>query len=154
MKINIIEKIDEKLKEDEVLVEIHSSDNKQDWNEFIEYLNDYELKCNNKVVVMKDYELLEIKYRDIIVIYSDKKSNYCRTKNGTYKIKSKLYEIEKMDENLIRISKSCITNVRHIDKFDISEIGKIIIKLDDGSEEIVSRRKTKQIMKYLEERRI
>ncbi len=154
MKINIIEKIDEKLKEDEIVVEIHSSDNKQDWNEFIEYLNDYELKCNNKVVVMKDYELLEIKYKDIIVIYSDKKSNYCRTKNGTYKIKSKLYEIEKMDENLIRISKSCITNVRHIDKFDISEIGKIIIKLDDGSEEIVSRRKTKQIMKYLEERRI
>lgn len=154
MKINIIEKIDEKLKEDEIVVEIHSSDNKQDWNEFIEYLNDYELNCNNKVVVMKDYELLEIKYKDIIVIYSDKKSNYCRTKNGTYKIKSKLYEIEKMDENLIRISKSCITNVRHIDKFDISEIGKIIIKLDDGSEEIVSRRKTKQIMKYLEERRI
>lgn len=154
MKINIIEKIDEKLKEDEIVVEIHSADNKQNLNEFIEYLNDYDSKYNNKVVVMKDYELVEIKYKDIIVIYSDKKSNYCRTKNGTYKIKSKLYEIEEMDEDLIRISKSCITNVKHIDKFDISEIGKIVIKLDDGSEEVVSRRRTRQIMKYLEERSI
>lgn len=154
MKINIIEKIDEKLKEDEIVVEIHSADNKQDLNEFIEYLNDYDSKYNSKVVVMKDYELIEIKYKDIIVIYSDKKSNYCRTKNGTYKIKSKLYEIEKMDEDFIRISKSCITNVKHIDKFDISEIGKIVIKLDDGSKEVVSRRRTRQIMKYLEERSI
>lgn len=154
MKINITEKIDEKLKEDEIVVEIHRADNKQNLNEFIEYLNDYDSKYNNKVVVMKDYELVEIKYKDIIVIYSDKKSNYCRTKNGTYKIKSKLYEIEEMDEDLIRISKSCIINAKHIDKFDISEIGKIVIKLDDGSEEVVSRRRTRQIMKYLEERSI
>lgn len=154
MKINIIEKIDEKLKENEIVVEIHSADNKQNLDEFIEYLNDFDSKYHNKVVVMKDYELVEIKYKDIIVIYSDKKSNYCRTKNGTYKIKSKLYEIEKMDEDLIRISKSCIINVKHIDKFDISEIGKIVIKLDDGSKEVVSRRRTRQIMKYLEERSI
>lgn len=155
MKINIIEKKDEKLKKDEIIIEIHSSQNQQNLNKLISYLKDYELMYNNKVVVMNnDYTLLEIKYQDIIAIYSDKKSNYCRTKNGSYKIKSKLYEIEKMDKNLIRISKSCIVNVKHINKFDISEIGKIIIKLDDNSEEIVSRRKTKSIMKYLEERMI
>ena len=155
MKINIIEKIDKKIKEDEIVIEIHSSDRKQDLNEFIKYLNDYELKHNNSVVVMnEDYTLLEIKYKDIIVIYSDKKYNYCRTKDGTYRIKSKLYEIEKMDESLVRISKSCIINIKHINKFDISEVGKIVINLDDGSKEIVSRRKTKPIMKYLKERMI
>lgn len=155
MKINIIEKIDKRIKEDEIVIEIHSSDRKQNLNEFIKYLNDYELKNNNNVVVMnEDYTLLEINYKDIIVIYSDKKSNYCRTKDGTYRIKSKLYEIEKMDENLIRISKSCIINIKHINKFDISEVGKMAINLDDGSKEIVSRRKIKPIMKYLKERRI
>lgn len=155
MKISIIEKTDEEIKKDEIIIEIHSSQNKQNLNKFISYLKDYELMYNNKVVVMNsDYTLLEIKYQDIIAIYSDKKSNYCRTKNGSYKIKSKLYEIEKMDKNLIRISKSCIVNINHINKFDISEIGKIIIRLDDDSEEIVSRRKTKSIMKYLEERMI
>lgn len=155
MKISIVEKINEKLEKDEIIIEIHSLNKNQDINELIIYLNNYKLMQNNKVVVMNNnYTLLEINYEDIITIYSDKKSNYCRTKNGSYKIKSKLYEIEKMDKSLIRISKSCIVNVKHIDKFDISEIGKIIIKLDDGSEEIVSRRKTKLIMKYLEERMI
>lgn len=155
MKISIVEKINEKLGKDEIIIEIHSLNKNQDINELITYLNNYKLMQNNKVVVMNNnYTLLEINYEDIITIYSDKKSNYCRTKNGSYKIKSKLYEIEKMDKSLIRISKSCIVNVKHIDKFDISEIGKIIIKLDDGSEEIVSRRKTKLIMKYLEERMI
>ena len=155
MKINVLQKIDEKLKEDEITIEIHSSNKKQKLNELIDYLNDYEFKGNDRVIVMnEDYTLSKIKYVDIISIYSDKKSNYCRTKKGTYKIKSRLYEIEKMNENLIRISKSCIINVNHAEKFDISEVGKIVIKLDDGSEEIVSRRKTKQIMRYLEERMI
>lgn len=155
MKINLIQKKDNQLKEDEIVIEIHSSNKNQNLNEFIEYLSDYELKNNNRVIVMnEDYTLLEIKYKDIIIIYSDKKCNYCRTKNGTYKIKRRLYEIEKMDENLIRISKSCIINVRHIEKFDVSEVGKIIIKLDDNSQETVSRRKTKQIMKFLKDRMI
>ena len=155
MKIDIIEKIDEKLEKDEIIIEIHRTNNNET-NDLIKYLNEYKLMQDNKVIVMNnsDYTLLEINYKDIITIYSDKKSNYCRTKNGSYKIKSKLYEIEKMDKDLIRISKSCIVNVKHINKFDISEIGKIIIILDDNSRETVSRRKTKMIMKYLEERMI
>ena len=59
-----------------------------------------------------------------------------------------------MDNNFIRISKSCIVNIKHIDKFDISEVGRIIVKLDDSTEEVVSRRRTRQIMKILEERMI
>ncbi len=155
MKIDIVKKVDDKMKEDEMIIEIYSSAQKQDLNEFFESLNDFISKYDKKIVATdNDYTLLEVNYKDIIIIYSDKKSNYCRTKNGTYKIKSKLYEIEKLSEDFVRISKSCIINIRHSNKFDISEVGKIIIKLDDGSEEVVSRRKTKNIMKYLEERMI
>lgn len=155
MKIDIVKKLDNRMQEDEMIIEIYSSAQKQDLNEFVESLNDFISKYDKKIVATNnDYTLMEIDYKDILIIYSDKKSNYCRTKNGTYKIKSKLYEIEKLSKDFIRISKSCIINIRHSNKFDISEVGKIVIKLDDGSEEIVSRRKTKNIMKYLEERMI
>lgn len=154
MKIESIKKINNSLDTDKVIIEIQVSNNKRDIYEFIEYLNNYEFKHNKVVVIDKDYNLTEIKYIDIIAFYSDKKSNYCRTKNGTYKIKSKLYELEGMDSNFIRISKSCIVNIKHIDKFDISQVGRIVVKLDDLTEEIVSRRKTRQIMKILEERMI
>lgn len=91
----------------------------------INYISNYELNCQNKVIVLNDsYELLEIKSEDIIMFYSDKKFNYCKTKNEYYKIRSKLYELEKANKNFIRISKSCIVNMKHIEKFDISETGK------------------------------
>ena len=44
--------------------------------------------------------------------------------------------------------------MKHIEKFDISETGKIVVKLDDCTEQVVSRRKTGNIMKYLDDRRI
>ena len=145
MKIDIKTIENQKLKKDEIFMELQYSNENQGVKEFVEYINNYEFD---------GYSYLEIYYKDIIMFYSDKKNNYCKTNTGQYKIKSKLYEIEKMDKNLIRISKSCIVNIKHVEKFDLSETGKIIIKLDDLTEETVSRRKTRDIMKYLDDRRI
>lgn len=143
------------LNEDEVTIEIQGTENNNKINELEEYIKNYKKGTRKNVIVMnEDYTLMEIKLEDIIIFFSDKKSNYCKTKDGIYKIRSKLYEVEEINENLIRISKSCIVNINHVEKFDISEVGKIIIKLDDKSEEFVSRRRTKKIMKFLDERRI
>ena len=155
MKIDIKTIENQKLKKDEIFMELQYSNENQGVKEFVEYINNYEFDYKNKVMVINDgYSYLEIYYKDIIMFYSDKKNNYCKTNRGQYKIKSKLYEIEKMDKDLIRISKSCIVNINHVEKFDLSETGKIIIKLDDLTEETVSRRKTRDIMKYLDDRRI
>ena len=69
-------------------------------------------------------------------------------------VRSRLYELEQISMDFIRISKNCIVHIRHVKKFDISETGKIVVILDDDTEQIVSRRKTAEIMKYLESRRI
>lgn len=129
---------------------IEDSDN-LDINEFKEYINRYN---ERKVVVSQDNELLQINLQDIILFYSDKKYNYCRTKTGEYKIKNKLYELENYSNDFIRISKSCIVNINHVISFDIGESGKIVVKLDDNTNEIVSRRKIKNVMNYLDERGI
>ena len=55
-----------------------------------------------------------------------------------YKTKSKLYEIEKMSTNFMRISKNCIVNIEHIKNFDISKTGSIIINLDDKNITVIS----------------
>lgn len=155
MKIDIKTIKNQKLKNDEIFVELQYSKENQSIKEFVEYINNYESDYKSKVMVINDgYSYLEIYYKDIIMFYSDKKNNYCKTNTGQYKIKSKLYEIEQMDKNFIRISKSCIVNINHVEKFDLSETGKIMIKLDDLTEETVSRRKTRDIMKYLDDRRI
>lgn len=120
-------------------------------NEFKEYINRYN---ERKVIVSQDNELLQINLQDIILFYSDKKYNYCKTKTGEYKIKNKLYELENYSNDFIRISKSCIVNINHVISFDMGESGKIVVKLDNNTKEIVSRRKIKDVMNYLDERGI
>lgn len=152
MKINIIK--NDTLDDNEIILDIQHSDKNKSINELIEYLNYYELNYKNKVIVADDYTLLEIENNDIVMFYSDKKNNYAKVKDKKYMVKNRLYELEKISMDFIRISKNCIVNIRHVKKFDISETGKIIVKLDDNTEQIVSRRKTSEIMKYLESRRI
>ena len=153
MKINI--KKNNTLDDNEIILDIQYSENYKNLKQLIDYINHYELNYNNKVMVMDDdYSLLEIEYNDIIMFYSDKKNNYCITNNKRYIVKSRLYELENISVDFIRISKNCIVNIRHVKKFDISETGKIVVILDNDTEQIVSRRKTAEIMKYLESRRI
>ena len=120
-------------------------------NDFTNYINKYNEK---KIIVSQDNEKLQIDFQDIILFYSDKKYNYCKTKKGEYKIKNRLYEIENYREDLIRISKSCIININHVISFDMGETGKIVVKLDDNTKEVVSRRKIKDVINFLDERGI
>lgn len=153
MKINIIK--NNNLDDNEIVLDIQHSGNYKELKKLVDYINHYELSCNNKVIVMDDnYSLLEVEYADIVMFCSDKKNNYCVVKDKRYRVKGKLYELEKININFIRISKNCIVNINHVKKFDMSETGKIIVIMDNNAEQIVSRRRTSEIMKYLESRRI
>ena len=154
MNIKLIEKYDNTLNNNEINVTIEYSDRSDQIGNFIEHINNYTLNSSRKIMVNKDYELLEIAVKDVIMFYSCNKNNYCKTKDNEYRIKRKLYELERMDIDFIRISKSCIVNVNNVESFDIGESGKIVVKLTDKSQEIVSRRKIKDVMNYLDERSI
>ena len=149
MKLTINKIKNESLNKDEIKITIEHSQN-NDIENFIEYINEYEKKM---VVVRQDNELLRIDFQDIILFSSDKRNVYCKTKEKEYKVKNTLYELEQNRE-FIRISRSCIINIKHLKSFDIGETGKLVAKLDDGSKEVVSRRKVKEIMNYIEERSI
>lgn len=90
---------------------------------------------------------------EIMYFYSEDKNNYCKTKNGTYKIKEKLYELEeKLSKGgYVRISNSCIINLKYVDSFDTSIIGTIEVIFKDESKKYVSRRRVKEVMKKIKE---
>ena len=155
MRIQFNEKNNSNLEEDEIYLELQYCSKNKEVQHLIEYINNYNIGRNSTVVVVTDdYAVIEINTKDIIMFYSDKKNNYCKVKDKSYRIKSRLYELEKEYTDFIRVSKSCIVNIKHVEKFDISESGKIVVRLDDLSEQIVSRRRSSNIMKYLEERMI
>lgn len=112
-------------------------------------------KIIKNIIGMQDNDIFIINVSDIIMFYSEEKNNFCKTKEGVYRIKEKLYYLEEKlpSKDFIRISNSVIANINHVKCFNTSIIGKIIVRFKDGSEEHVSRRKTSEIMSFLRMRR-
>ena len=70
-------------------------------------------------------------------------------------IKEKLYELEEQlsKNKFIRISNSCIINVEKTKSFDTSIIGSLVAKMEDETKQEVSKRRIKDVMKFLNERK-
>lgn len=111
-------------------------------------------KSIQQIIAMQNNDIFIINMSDVILFFSEEKNNFCKTKDGIYKIKEKLYYLEEMlsTKDFIRISNSAIININHVKCFNTSIIGKIIVKFKDGTEESVSKRKTAEIMKFLRDR--
>ena len=136
-----------------VRIIIQANPNQEDIENIISYIKNYD-KNRQTALVSDGYITKEVKIENIISFFSEDKINYCRTRNKIYKIKSKLYELENINNNFIRISKNCVVNFEQVDYFDMSEKGKIIVKLSDGTEELVARRRLKYVLDFLRERSI
>lgn len=148
MKLELKEDYNSRLTQDFVKINIEYNTPKEEIEKLVEYIKNY-----NKTIFLDDNYILEkVLLKNIIYFYSEDKNNYCKTEKKIYKIKSKLYEIEKLSTDFIRISKNCIVNIEHIKNFDISKTGSIKINMDDNTYRIVSRRKIRDIIEFFDEK--
>jgi DNA-binding LytR/AlgR family response regulator len=90
--------------------------------------------------------------KDIHSFYSEDDSVMAVTSKGTFKVKEKLYELEKgMPANrFIRLSKSVIANLYELSHFEASFNGTLCVHFKSGAKEYVSRHyvsKIKEILK-------
>lgn len=150
MKINIKKQMQDSLPKDVININIVYKSKNTEVLQFIEYINKY----RQSILVQKDFSIEEISYHDITFFFSKDKFNYCQTKNNVYKVKSKLYEIEKLSTDFIRISKNCIINIENVKSFNMSKTGNIQVNLDNGMSQKVSRRKIGDVLNYFDERMI
>lgn len=153
MKINIIERMAD-IEEDQINITIEAAKLNPYKEDIVNHIKQYHKNGNNRVTVYDGNIVKSLEYKDILLFFSKNKDNYCRTSEKTYKIKSKLYELEDINMSFVRISKNCIINTDHLECFDKNIKGKIVARLDDKTEEIVSRRRIRTISKFIEERRI
>ena len=108
----------------------------------------------SQIVASQNNKIYFIDLDRVICFFSKDKNNYVRVKEGTYKIKQRLYELEDIlkRKDFIRISNSCIIHINQVECFDTSVLGTVLVKMKDGTQEIVSKRRVAQIMKLLRER--
>ena len=109
----------------------------------------------NIIVATKNNELFLLKASDILYFYSDEKYIYAKTKEEGYKVKQKMYELEEClpTNKYIRISSAYIINIDKTVSFDIGQIGSLYAKMEDGKKLEVSKRRIKEVKKFLNERK-
>ncbi len=106
---------------------------------------------HQKLTVFDDREAILLEADEIIRIYTENKKVYVQTKDKTYSIRMRLYELEeKLSTNqFIRISQSEIINRNQIKSMDISLTGTIGVFLEGGIKTFASRRYVSKIKKQL-----
>lgn len=151
MNIHINKSVNKRLKKGEININIEVAENIEKLEDIVEYIKEFDKR---KIVVYDGYNMIQIDIDDIMYFYSDGNYNFCKTKDREYRVKSKLYEIDKKSNDFLRISKGCIINIKQVKSFDIGENRNIIVRFNDDSEQFVSRRKIKEVINYLDERMI
>lgn len=138
---------------EEISITINAPELSDEIQNLIKYVSNINA-IPTQIMASKNNEIYFIDLERVICFFSEDKYNYVRVKEGIYKIKYKLYELENIfkQKDFIRISNSCIININQVEYFDTSILGTVFVKLKDKTQETVSKRNVAQIMKLLKER--
>ena len=154
MNINVTTNISKDHGED-IEVIINTSKITKELEDLINLINETSKGEINTILGKDDNKFSVINVDEIMYIYSENQCNFCKTEKGIFKISERLYDLESKlpRDKFIRISNSAIINIKYVDCFDVGIVGTILVKFIDKSTEYVSRRRVKDVMKFLKERR-
>lgn len=94
-----------------------------------------------QLAVKKGDEIILLETNQILYFETMERNTFVYTKEDTYEVAMKLYEIEQqlMDMGFIRISKTCILNLKKVQSLKAEINRKIKVTLINGEQIIVSR---------------
>ena len=89
----------------------------------------------------KEKNLVKLKIKDVLYFEAVGELVFAYTENEVYEIKSRLYEIEKnyAEQMFMRCSKSIIANITKIQSFRPAPDTRLIAKMKNGEEIVISR---------------
>ncbi|MDE5885265.1 MAG: LytTR family transcriptional regulator DNA-binding domain-containing protein [Oscillospiraceae bacterium] len=106
--------------------------------------------ADNRITVTKNNEKHLLSISKIAYIESVDRRTFIYTENDCYESKLKLYEIEeRFHDNFLRISKSCIVQLKYICSLKSEFDRKIRITLENGEQLIASRQYAVALKKRL-----
>lgn len=144
MKVEI--KIDEACKEPRVMIQTAQI------TEEVTRVADYLSKERATTIAgIKNGRVEILKQEDIYRFYAENGKVFGETKNGTYQVRLRLYELEERVDSgcFARISNAEIVNLQEVESLDLSFSGTICMKLKNGSTSYVSRRQVATIKKKI-----
>ena len=144
--MNIEIKIDEKINENKIIVQVNEMT-----DEISNIIDLLKSTNNEKLKVYLDEELYFIDENDIETVYSSDGKVFVKANDKDYQSKMRLYELENIlnKKTFLRISKSEIININKVKSINTNLIGTIIITFFNGNKTYSSRRYISKIKEFL-----
>jgi len=127
-------------------VEIHTKEVNKEISEAV-----LQLQNNTKVIpVNEDGKIKVLKQTEIYLVKSSEGSLIVKTKDKTYTLNKKLYEVPLlMGPDFMKISKSTYINLKHLDSVEATFGGVMRVNLKNNDKDYISRMYVKELKKYL-----
>lgn len=141
MKISVF--ID-KNREEEIVIYAHEE------NELSKQIKSLVNNFSSQIIGFKANEIFQLNANDIYCFTVENNKVFALTENDKFLLKNRLYSIEEgLSSDFIKINKSCIANIKKIDRFDASISGTLKVKFKNGYTDYVSRRSVKIVKERL-----
>ena len=136
-------KID-KNREEEVLIFAHER------TELVDEIEKLILAEAVELIGYKEREAFKISPVDVCCFMVEDNKIFALTQTEKLQIKQRLYQLEStLGENFVKINKSCIANIRKIERFNASFSGTLSVTFKNGFKDYVSRRNLKTVKERL-----
>lgn len=91
-------------------------------------------------------EIKELNALEIECFYTSNEKIYALLDKKSYLVKKRLYELNDLfKDTFIFINQGCLVNLNHIERFEVSIGGSLIVVMKSGYKDYVSRRQIKSI---------
>ena len=97
----------------------------------------------------KNDEIIKLDTEEIYFFFIENKRLYASTTKGDLLIKRRLYEIESICPDFIRINQSTLANKNQIERFSVSIGASLCVHFKNGRRDYVSRRQLKSVKERL-----
>jgi len=139
--------------EEEIVIKCRKAD--EDILRIRQYIMDMPQKMPDITYYKENHHEYYMPVGDVMFFETDDETVYAHTADDAYRVKFKLYELENfLPADFVRISKSTIINVRHINSIERNIASASLIKFYESYKQVyVSRFYYKNLKQRLKERR-
>ncbi|MCI8617369.1 MAG: LytTR family transcriptional regulator [Clostridia bacterium] len=120
MNIKITTEFSDKIPKEECEIKIISQEMSKELSTIISNVENITRKKIPMIIAENDNKIYLLETEKIDKFYTSNQNVYCIYKDSSFLVRKKLYELEEiLDNNIfIRISNSCIANIKQIECFD------------------------------------
>ena len=131
-------------KEESIVITVHKK------TEIIEQIEKIICKETFSLFGFVNDDIVPLDFPSVYVFYTSDNKVYAKTKDETYLLRERLYQIEEhLTEDFIKINQGCIINLKKVLKFETNFNASIKVVLKNGFSDFISRRELKNVKRRI-----